>query len=601
MFRLSLISFAILFSILNIHSSLAQDTTYAEYFQLGRKTFHHAGDMRFNSFLPLGYDNEIYYPDIYDKYKEAARYFEKANDLKPDNQEAHYFLGCTYDKIFSEKFEFSYDHFGRFGKTYNTFRDRTIQISEQFEQSIKDDAKYTGIIINRGPRSMITKAWTMLAYNYFLNDKPDSISYAFKEGKRRGGFPDELLEYARNIITVCDSNAILMASDRAKIYAIWYLQQVEGFRKDVVVLNTYYIRLPEYLKTYKYNPPFGGSPIPFSFPDSVLVSDTSSLSLSAIECDSLYKDSIVVNKNIISAILDSVSGNADTTIFLNFRATNSTGPNTRTINGVSQTIKKKFHLGPGDLAQMDILKNMSLQRPVYYSDMLYSRIIDFEYFILEGYAYRFYPIKAKETKFGECDFEKCDKFYLESDLLSEKYDSQYNELRLIHSVDYDGPFLEMDNYIRTIVWGFIDCANHFGEMGKKKKAVQIINKVQKLFPPSKFQYKHNMQAMIRFCETLKLNIRKYKFAEVYYLYCINEIENYSEYSNKAFYQILPRSIVGAAFALKRLEEIEAQPEKIKELKKLWRKYKYQLAYIKNLPDYMYDEYYEKYFSDEDED
>jgi hypothetical protein len=45
------------------------------------------------------------------------------------------------------------------------------------------------------------------------------------------------LDHAKNMLAVCDSNAILITNGDNETYPLWYVQEVEGFRKDVRIFN----------------------------------------------------------------------------------------------------------------------------------------------------------------------------------------------------------------------------------------------------------------------------------------------------------------------------------------------------------------------------
>jgi len=75
-------------------------------------------------------------------------------------------------------------------------------------------------------------------------------------------------EYAWNLMAGLDPDAIVFTNGDNDTFPLWYLQEVEGFRRDVTVVNLALINLPWYIKQLKRGDP----PLPCSYSDEEIES-----------------------------------------------------------------------------------------------------------------------------------------------------------------------------------------------------------------------------------------------------------------------------------------------------------------------------------------
>lgn len=160
-------------------------------------------------------------------FLDAIVNLEKATKLRPDNPEAHYFLGYAYSRL----------NFNGANKLTELSPQLIFKSSQQFELVNKLSPLYKGEYLILDPYSKITAEWGTLSMYYWYYNKKDSAIWALNEGKKRGGFSEYFLQLNKIVLDKCSKDAILITSGDNNSFSLWYLQLKENYRNDVAVIN----------------------------------------------------------------------------------------------------------------------------------------------------------------------------------------------------------------------------------------------------------------------------------------------------------------------------------------------------------------------------
>ncbi len=100
----------------------------------------------------------------------------------------------------------------------------------------------------------------------FIASPINLLTENWHERDRRGHYV--AWDYGYNLLQSVEQDAILFTNGDNDTFPLWYLQDVEGIRTDVRVVNLSLLNTPWYIKQLKNLRPHGAKPVPISLTDS---------------------------------------------------------------------------------------------------------------------------------------------------------------------------------------------------------------------------------------------------------------------------------------------------------------------------------------------
>jgi len=313
-------------------------------------------------------------------------------------------------------------------------------------------------------------------------------------------------DIAKAYLDSCDPNAILFTNGDNDTFPLWYVQEVEGYRTDVRVVNLSLLNTDWYIDQQR-RAAYDGESVPFSFDWNQYVQGTR---------DVLYyrdlgvkgrwdvKDFIKFTKRDDSQVKFKTGGNKELPLYPQKKLRISIDKEAVLANGVVDAADsakvldyidwnwKSNVITKRDLMVIDLIANNDWTRPIYFSITVGNSPKSYfwlnDYFQLEGMAYRFVPILHKSGASG-IDYGKVNTEIMYDNLINK---FSYGNMEL-PDVYLDETNRRLSYNLRTI---FGRLANEFIAEGNNAKAIETLDFAMEKMPTEKFGYNYFLFGVI---------------------------------------------------------------------------------------------------------
>lgn len=306
-------------------------------------------------------------------------------------------------------------------------------------------------------------------------------------------------DLAKNYLNSCAPNAILFTYGDNDTFPLWYVQEVEGFRTDVRVVNLSLLGTDWYIDQMKKKA-YESAPVPFSFSsdkyeqgtrdilpvldrykETVMLKDVMDFVASddertKVEAQDGEKLDYIPAKNV-AILVDSLEVIKSGMIKPEMQDS--------VLKAIGFSISKRY-VTKSDMMVLDLVANFKWKRPVYFAASVgtenYMNLQD--YFQLEGFAYRLVPFNTKN--------ENGDIGYINTDIL---YDNLMNKFVWGRMNE---PDVLIENYnirvlsIMKVRDVFLRLAEALISEGKNQKAIEVLDRMIELTPNYQLAYDYFM-------------------------------------------------------------------------------------------------------------
>ena len=314
-------------------------------------------------------------------------------------------------------------------------------------------------------------------------------------------------DVAKAYLDSCEKDAILFTNGDNDTFPLWYVQEVEGYRTDVRVVNLSLLNTDWYIDQMKRTT-YDGKAVPFSFDwnqykqgtRDVLYFDGSANVKGrwyakdfvdyAKRDDNQVKKELGFGKKVHTYPVRKLRVPIDKEQVMSNNVV-SEADTAKVVDYIDWNLGGSY-LAKRDLMVVDLIANNNWERPIYFSITVGNSKSSFfwltDYFRLEGLAYRFVPIK-NETPANAYEYGIVD-----TDIMYDNFMNKYEW----GNMEVEGVYLDETNrrlsYNMRNISGRL--AKELVKKGENEKAIAVCDRAMEKMPVSKFYYNYFMLGMI---------------------------------------------------------------------------------------------------------
>ena len=297
-------------------------------------------------------------------------------------------------------------------------------------------------------------------------------------------------DFAKNYLDSCEKNAIIFTNGDNDTFPLWYVQEVEGYRTDVRVINLSLLNTDWYIDQARRKA-YDGEAVPFSMVQDQYRQGTRDYVYVQQKWSAGYHD--------LKKVMDFVKSDASNTkipmssgVTMDYLPTNKFSISVDSANVVANgTVlpefankipeKMEWQIGKGAVLKaklmiLDLLSENNWERPIYFAITVgndhYMNLED--YFQLEGLAYRITPIK-RDNKGGTG--------WINVDRMYENLVNKFQWGNMEKEGVYMGEQVQrMSTNYRN---NFARLARELTQRGDTIRALKTLDRCMEIMPPSK--------------------------------------------------------------------------------------------------------------------
>ena len=319
----------------------------------------------------------------------------------------------------------------------------------------KSEALKKGAVIGVLTLGIVFVPIKMFAANYYTHDR--SKNY----------IP---WDYSYNLLQSCAPNGVLFTNGDNDTFPVWYLQDVEGVRRDVKVVNLSLLNTPWYIKQMKDNDPYNVGTLKIRY------SDTQIQDIRPIAWES-RSVSIPIPQNFKEGLPQDL-----------FNTYNVSDSSVLRQGAITFQLKPTLNFGNvkairvQDIMVKEIVESNIWERPIYFAVTCSedSKIGLDEYLMMEGMSYRVVPEKRRAgVEFINVDIMK-KQLFSDAPNFSKDYKPGFNYRGLNDSTIFlDENHKRMTQNYRN---SFIRLALHYLNTNRKDLTVETLDKMDEKIP-----------------------------------------------------------------------------------------------------------------------